>query len=202
MIFCAAAVLILFCNIVILRLSFVLWLSWKCFANSLLFGLFLMSTLCLEKHSESFSSVWSIYKTLSLKHCAAWIISVSLQFPVSFIFSVVFNLSLVMIFAVVICRQSMHFQQNDTFFYLVFLSRTLTIHRTVGEEEGYFFNSSLQLPLTSQTLITQAITAESSPLHMASSPIRTGDLWFPSASCQPRTYVPLEWHCWSCFIKG
>ena len=181
------------CNIVILRSSFVLWLSWKCFANSLLFGLFLMSTLCLEKHSESFSSVWSIYKTLSLKHCAAWIISVSLQFPVSFIFSVVFNLSLVMSFAVVICRQSMHFQQNDTFFYLVFLSRTLTIHRTI--------HSSLPLPLTSQALITQAITAESSPLHMANSPIRTGELWFPSASRQPRTYVPLEWHCWSFFTK-
>ena len=161
-----------------------------------------MSTLCLEKHSENFSSVWSIYKTLSWKHCAAWIVSVSLQFPVSFIFSVVFNLSLVMSFAVVVCRQSMHFQQNDTFF-LSGLSITNIDDSQDSRGRGrVFLNSSLLLPLTSQTLITQTNTAESSPLHMASIPIRTGDLWFPSASRQPRTYVPLEWHCWSFFIKS
>ena len=39
----AAAVLILFCNMVTLRSSIKLWLSWKCFASSLLSGLFLMS---------------------------------------------------------------------------------------------------------------------------------------------------------------
>ena len=38
------------------------------------------------------------------------------------------------------------------FFYLRLLSRTSTIHRTAGEGGGYFFNSSLTVPPTSQTL--------------------------------------------------
>ena len=38
------------------------------------------------------------------------------------------------------------------FFCLGFLSQTFTIERTAGEEGGYFFNSSLSLPPTSQTL--------------------------------------------------
>ena len=38
------------------------------------------------------------------------------------------------------------------FFYLGFLSRTFTIHRTAGEGGGYLFNSSLPLPPASQTL--------------------------------------------------
>ena len=38
------------------------------------------------------------------------------------------------------------------FFYLDFLSRPFTNHRTAGEWGGHFFNSSLPLPLASQTL--------------------------------------------------
>ena len=38
------------------------------------------------------------------------------------------------------------------FFYLDFLSQTFTNHRTAGEEAGRLFNSSLPLPLASQTL--------------------------------------------------
>ena len=38
------------------------------------------------------------------------------------------------------------------FFYLGFLSRTFTIHRTAGEGGGYLFNSSLPLAPASQTL--------------------------------------------------
>ena len=38
------------------------------------------------------------------------------------------------------------------FFYLGFLSRTFTIHRTAGEGGGYLFNSSLPLPPASRTL--------------------------------------------------
>ena len=38
------------------------------------------------------------------------------------------------------------------FFYLGFLSRTFTIHRTAGEGGGYFFKSSLPLPPASQTI--------------------------------------------------
>ena len=38
------------------------------------------------------------------------------------------------------------------FFYLGFLSRTFTNHRTAREGGGHFFNSSLPLPPTSQTI--------------------------------------------------
>ena len=38
------------------------------------------------------------------------------------------------------------------FFYLGFLSRTFTNHRTAGEGGGHFFNSSKLLPPASQTL--------------------------------------------------
>ena len=65
------------------------------------------------------------------------------------------------------------------FFYLGFLSRTFTIHRTAGEVGGYFFNSSLPLPPASQTL-AGAITAESPPLYITRTWTRTGNLWFPS----------------------
>ena len=40
----------------------------------------------------------------------------------------------------------------DFFFYLGFPSRTFTNHKTAGEGGGHFFNSSLPLPPTSQTL--------------------------------------------------
>ena len=36
-------------------------------------------------------------------------------------------------------------------YYLDFLSRSFTIHRTAGKGGGYFFNSSLPLPPASQT---------------------------------------------------
>ena len=38
------------------------------------------------------------------------------------------------------------------FFFLGFLSRTFTIHRTAGEGEGYLFNSSLLFPPVSRAL--------------------------------------------------
>ena len=71
-------------------------------------------------------------------------------------------------------------------FYVGFLSRTFKNHRTAGERRGYFINFSLPLPYFHQLHRhldnSRAITAESSPLHIASSPKRTGNLWFPSAS--------------------
>ena len=67
------------------------------------------------------------------------------------------------------CKEKVKF---PFFFYLGFLSRTFTNHRTAGEEGGHFFNSSLLLPPASQ----------SSPLYIASSRTRTGNLWFPSTS--------------------
>ena len=44
-------------------------------------------------------------------------------------------------------------EKKDGFFFcLSFLLRTFTNHRTVGEGERHFFNSSLPLPTASQTL--------------------------------------------------
>ena len=45
-------------------------------------------------------------------------------------------------------------------------------------------------PLHRHLDISRAITADSSPLHIASSRTRTANLWFPSASRKPLSYVP------------
>ena len=42
--------------------------------------------------------------------------------------------------------------QIDFFFYICFLSRAFTIHRTAGEGGGYLFNFSLPLPPALRTL--------------------------------------------------
>ena len=42
--------------------------------------------------------------------------------------------------------------RDNFFFYLGFLLRTFTNHRTAGEGGRHFFNSSLAIPPTSQTL--------------------------------------------------
>ena len=55
------------------------------------------------------------------------------------------------------------------FFFLGFLSRTFTFHRTAGKGEGYLFNSSVLLPPASRA--------------------PTGNLWFPSASVSFHLYV-------------
>ena len=50
--------------------------------------------------------------------------------------------------------KSAHFWKDFFFFffYLGFLSRTFTNHRTAGEGGGHFFNSSLPLPPASQAI--------------------------------------------------
>ena len=65
---------------------------------------------------------------------------------------------------------------KDFFFYLGFLSQTLTNHRTAEEGEAISLSPHRHLD------ISRAIIAESSPLHIASSRTRTGNLRFPSAS--------------------
>ena len=57
-------------------------------------------------------------------------------------------------------------QTTNFFFYLGFLSRPFTIHRTAGEVEGYFFNSSLSLSMAfhRHLHISRTITAERSLL--------------------------------------
>ena len=49
-------------------------------------------------------------------------------------------------------RLNIWLHEGFFFFYLGFLSRTFTNHRTAGEEGGNFFNSSLPLPPASQAL--------------------------------------------------
>ena len=82
--------------------------------------------------------------------------------------------------------------QYDFFFYLGFLSRIFTNHRTAGEGEEHFFNSSLPLlPPASQTLRHQSgeycreLTSD-----LSNSRTRTANFWFSSASRKPLCYTP------------
>ena len=60
------------------------------------------------------------------------------------------------------------------FFYLGFLLRPFTNHRTAGEGEGISLTPHYHFhPLHRHLDISRAITAESSPLHIASSQTRT-----------------------------
>ena len=73
------------------------------------------------------------------------------------------------------------------FFYLDFFSRTFVIHRTAGEEEAISLTPSYHLHLLRRHLdINPAITAESSPLHIASSWTEPGafDSQIPKACSQ------------------
>ena len=75
------------------------------------------------------------------------------------------------------------------FFYLGFLSRIFTNHRTAGEGGGHFFNSSL--PLSPASLTSWAIAADSSPLHIASnweSLVITNCLTTRSLDLQPSSF--------------
>ena len=68
------------------------------------------------------------------------------------------------------------------FFCLGFLSQIFTIHRALPPAS-----------LPPRYLdISRAITAESSPLHIASSRARTGKLWFSNANCKPLGYSPVN----------
>ena len=63
------------------------------------------------------------------------------------------------------------------FFCLGFLSRIFTIHRAAGEDGVHRFH-----PLHRDLDISRVIAAESSPLCIAGSRTRTGNLRFPNAS--------------------
>ena len=51
-----------------------------------------------------------------------------------------------------VCKLVVSYILQQFFFYLSFLSQTFMIQRAAGEGRGYFFQSSLPLPLASQTL--------------------------------------------------
>ena len=74
------------------------------------------------------------------------------------------------------------------FFYLSFLSWTFTNQRTAGKGGGH----SLIDPPHRRLDISRAITAENSPLHIASSRHQTGNLWFPGASLYPLSYLNIS----------
>ena len=81
------------------------------------------------------------------------------------------------------------------FFFFFFLSgfSFTTIHDSKDSrrrEEGISLTPHYPFhPLHRQLVISRAITAESSPLHIGRSRTRTGNLWFPSASRQPLSYA-------------
>ena len=68
------------------------------------------------------------------------------------------------------------------FSYLGFPSQTFTNHRTAGEEGNLLTPHYHFLPLHRHLDISQANTAQRSPLHISNSWTWTGNLWFPSAS--------------------
>ena len=73
------------------------------------------------------------------------------------------------------------------FFYLAFLSRTFADQRTAGKGEGISLTPHYHFhPFHIHLDISWAIIAESSPLHIASSRTRTGNLWFSSPSRQSK----------------
>ena len=75
------------------------------------------------------------------------------------------------------------------FFFLFFFSIQVFFHEhsritgLQGNGEGISFTTHYHFhPLHRHLEISRAITAESSPLHIASSRARTGNLWSPSTS--------------------
>ena len=90
----------------------------------------------------------------------------------------------------------MRFPNNEGFLFSIWVF--LHNHSQITGLQGkgwwgkHFFNSSLPLLHTLQTHISQAITAESSPLHIASRWTRSRNLWLSSTSCKPLNYAPLK----------
>ena len=73
---------------------------------------------------------------------------------------------------------------NCIFFYLGFISRPFTNDRTKWKDKGISLTRDYHFHPHHRNLDTsRVITAESLPLHIASSRIRNGNLWFSSASC-------------------
>ena len=77
-----------------------------------------------------------------------------------------------------------------TYFFFFFFSIWVFFHehsRFTGQQgkgEGIYLTPLYHFhPLHRRLDISRAIAAESSPLHIAGSPTRTGNLWFPSTSC-------------------
>ena len=75
----------------------------------------------------------------------------------------------------------------------VFFHEHSRFTRQQGKVDGIYLTPLYHFhPLHRYLDISRAIAAESSPLHIAGSRTRTGNLWFPSASRQPPSYAPLK----------
>ena len=74
--------------------------------------------------------------------------------------------------------------RNEFFFAIwVFIHKHSQITGLQGKGEGISLTPHYHFhPLHRHLNISRVITAESSPLHIASNRTRTGNLWFPSAS--------------------
>ena len=83
---------------------------------------------------------------------------------------------------------------TDVFFFcLDFLSQTFTIHRAAGERGSIYLTPLYHFhPLLRHLGVSRATAAENSPLRIASSWARTGNLWFSCASRSPLSYAPLH----------
>ena len=87
------------------------------------------------------------------------------------------------------------------FFQSRFSLTNIHISQTAGEGGGYFRNCPLHRHLD----ISLAITAESSPLHIARSRTRTRNIWIPGANTEYVAYIrnfkPLEIsNAWSKYL--
>ena len=85
------------------------------------------------------------------------------------------------------------------FFFFFFFSIWVFLHERSlftgqqGKGEGIFLTPLNHFhPLHRHLDISQAITAESSSLHIACNQTRTGNVWFPSASHYSLSYAPLK----------
>ena len=93
------------------------------------------------------------------------------------------NLSLIMEFQVRYLALFLLFSVIFFFSIWVFFHEHSRFTGQQGKGEGIYLTPLCHFhPLHRHLDISRAITAESSPLHIAGSRTRTGNLWFPSAS--------------------
>ena len=87
-------------------------------------------------------------------------------------------------FLLVVFSPGFHNLSTCIFFYLGFFSRPFMNHRTEWKEKGISLTHDYHFHKHHRHLdISRAITAESLPVHIASSRIGNGNLWFSNASC-------------------
>ena len=109
---------------------------------------------------------------------------------------------MLMCFSLCDCNLNAHTWGSQTMRALFFLSgfSYTTIHKSQdcrgrggGGEGGISLTPHYHFYTLYRHLhISQAITAESSPLHIASSWTRSKNLWLLSTSCKPLNYAPLK----------